>query len=282
MNDFISSKKCLTIGAFSKLSGINRKNLIYYDNVGILKPVFVKKNGYRYYSYSQLDEVSIILALKDLDIPLKKIKNYMENVSPHNLINLITDQKQKILEELNRLNQMNYIIEQRTSNIPVISNISCDKIFLENCKQELLFLGPEMKFDIDNFEEDFISFIDYSKSKKLVYGYPLGVYLNYDGAIEDSIKTYRYFYKVSQNVNVEKIIKPAGLYVITYDNSYLAEDMKNFDKLNEFIENNHLNICGNVYIENMSDEIITKNPNKYYSKISVKVKKLDDRVTLSY
>ncbi|WP_406540833.1 MerR family transcriptional regulator [Clostridium ljungdahlii] len=129
MNDFISSKKYLTIGAFSKLSGINRKNLIYYDNVGILKPVFVKENGYRYYSYSQLDEVSIILALKDLDIPLKKIKNYMENVSPHNLINLITDQKQKILEELNRLNQMNYIIEQRTSNIPVISNISCDKIF---------------------------------------------------------------------------------------------------------------------------------------------------------
>ncbi|WP_406541438.1 MerR family transcriptional regulator [Clostridium ljungdahlii] len=95
MNDFISSKKYLTIGAFSKLSGINRKNLIYYDNVGILKPVFVKENGYRYYSYSQLDEVSIILALKDLDIPLKKIKNYMENVSPHNLINLITDQKQK-------------------------------------------------------------------------------------------------------------------------------------------------------------------------------------------
>ncbi|EET87346.1 transcriptional regulator, MerR family [Clostridium carboxidivorans P7] len=72
MNDFISSKKYLSIGAFSKLVGISRKNLIYYDEVGILKPAFVKENGYRYYSYSQIDEVSIILALKDLDVPLKK------------------------------------------------------------------------------------------------------------------------------------------------------------------------------------------------------------------
>ena len=148
MNDFINSKKCLSIGAFSKLSGISRKNLIYYDNIGILKPVFVKENGYRYYSYSQLEEVSIIFALKDLDIPLKEIKNYIENVSPDNLINLISAQKQKILEELNRLNQMNYIIEQRTNNVPVISTIDCNEMFLENCKEELLFLGPELQFDI--------------------------------------------------------------------------------------------------------------------------------------
>lgn len=275
MNDFISSKKYLTIGAFSKLSGISRKNLIYYDEVGVLKPAFVKENGYRYYSYNQLDEVSIIMALKDLDIPLKKIKNYIENMSPGNLINLIAGQKQKILDELNRLNQMNYIIEQRTSNIPAIYNIGCDKISLKNCNQELLFLGPKMNFDVNNFEEDFISFLDYSKSKKLVYGYPLGVYVNYDEAVNNSIKTYRYFYKISQNIKVKKTIKPSGLYVIIYDNSYLAEDMKAFNKVAKFIEKNHLSACGNVYVENISDEMITKNPDKYLSKISIQVEKTD-------
>lgn len=276
MKDFISSKKYLSIGAFSKLSGIARKNLIYYDDIGILKPLFVKENGYRYYSYNQLDEVTLIMALKDLGIPLKEIKNYMENVSPDNFIDLISTQKQKILEELNRLNQMNYIIEQRTNNIPVIANIDCDKIFLENCNEEILFLGPEIKFDINSFDEDFISFLDYSKDNKLVYGYPLGVYVNYEEVISDSVKNYRYFYKVFSDMDhVEKTIKPAGLYVISYDNSYLADDVKSFDKIKKFIERNKLSVCGNVYVENISDEIVAKNPDKYFSRISIQVEKID-------
>lgn len=275
MNDFINSKKYLSIGAFSKLAGISRKNLIFYDDIGILKPAFVKENGYRYYSYNQLDEVSIIMVLKDLDIPLKEIKNYIENVSPDNFINLISTQKDKILEELNRLNQMNYIIEQRSINTPLVANIDCDRIFLENSNEELLFLGKDMTYDADIFEEDFISFLDYSSSKKLIYGYPLGVYVNYEAALNNSIKTYKYFYKVSQSLDfVEKTIKPSGLYVIGYDNSYLAEDSKIFDRLDEFIKKNNLNACGNAYIENISDEMITKNPDKYFSKISVQVEKM--------
>lgn len=277
MNDFIGSKKYLSIGAFSKLSGISRKNLIYYDSVGILKPVFVKENGYRYYSYGQLfDETSILLSLKDLDIPLKEIKNYMENISSDNLIDLLSAQKQKVLEELNRLNQMNYIIEQRINNAPVTSKINCNEIFLEYCEEELLFLGSEYLYDDNNFEKDFISFLDYCKSKRVLYGYPLGVYTNYDNIFYDNIRTYKYFYKVFQSLDLtEKTIKPSGLYVITYDNSYLAEDMKIFDKMSEFIEKNRLRACGNVYIENISDEIITKNPDKYFSKISVQVKEMD-------
>ncbi|AKA67727.1 MerR family transcriptional regulator [Clostridium scatologenes] len=276
MNDFISSKKYLSISAFSKLAGISRKNLIYYDEIEILKPAFVKENGYRYYSYSQLDEVSILLALKDLDIPLKEIKNYMKNVSPDNLINLIADQKKKILEELNRLNQMNYIIEQRINNAPVISNINCGEILLEYCEEEVLFLGPEYLYDCNNFEDDFISFLNYCETKKVLYGYPLGVYVDYDSLVPDNVRMYRYFYKVSKDTDlIEKTIKPAGLYVITYDNSYLAEDISIFDNVIKFIEKNHLSACGNVYIENISDEIITKNPDKYLSKISVQVKELN-------
>jgi len=275
MNDFISSNKYLSISAFSKLSSISRKNLIYYDSIGLLKPISVKDNGYRYYSYTQLDEVSIIIALRDLDVPLKEIKNYIENVSPDNLINLISSQKQKILEELNRLNQMNYIIEQRTNNVPVIPTLDCNKIFLEHCEEELLFLGPDLKYDINNFDDNFDYFLNYCNNKKLVYGYPLGVYANYNDIISDNISNYNFFYKVHSNIEfIEKTIKPSGLYVIAYHNSYLADNIKIFYPLDEFIKKNNLYACGNVYIENISDEIITKNPDKYFSKISVQVQKV--------
>lgn len=273
MNDFIGAKKYLTISAFAKLSGISRKNLIYYDEIGILKPALVKENGYRYYSDNQIEEVSIILALKDLDIPLKEIKSYIENVSPDNLINLIAAQREKILDELNRLNQMNYIIEQRISNAPMISSIDSSKVLLEYCEEELLFLGFEHLYDENNIDDDFIKFLDHCKNEKVLYGYPLGVCTDYDSVLSDNIRTYKYFYKVSKDIDLtEKAIKPAGLYVINYDNSYLADETKSFDKVKRFIEENNLCVCGNVYIENMSDEIFTKNSDKYFSKISVQVK----------
>lgn len=273
MSDLRNVKKYLSISDFSKLSDISRKNLIYYDTIGILKPIFTKENGYRYYSYNQLNEVSIIFALKDLDIPLKEIKNYLENISPDNLIFLFNKQKQKIQEELNRLNQMNYIIEQRSRNIPVLNSINCSKILLENCEEELLFLGPGQSFDINTIEKDYDNFLNYSQSKNLVYGYPLGIYSNYNNIMSGCISTYHFFYQLPNNAEIDKTIKPSGLYVIGYDNSYLADDMKIFERLDDFIIQNKLHACGNVYIENLSDEIISKNPDDFYSKISVHVQR---------
>ncbi|MBD7911409.1 MerR family transcriptional regulator [Clostridium cibarium] len=276
MSNFINLKKYISIGAFSKLSGISRKNLIYYNDIGILKPALVKENGYRYYSYNQLDEVSIILSLKDLDVPLKDIKTYLDNISENNLLELISNQKKKILEELNRLNQMNYIIEQRTKNVNMISNINCNDIFLENCTEEVLFLGPDHIFSNsdDDLEEDFANFLDYCYSKKILYGYPVGVYSKYNAAFSDTPFSYNYFYKLPSDMDyIEKTIKPCGLYVIAYDNSYLADDFKIFQRIDDYIIKNNLSVCGDVYVENISDEIITKSPNKYLSKISVQVKK---------
>ncbi|MDS0526306.1 MerR family transcriptional regulator [Clostridium sp. SHJSY1] len=276
MSSFINLKKYLSIGDFSKLSGISRKNLIYYDDIGLLKPALVKENGYRYYSYSQLDLVSIILFLKDLDVPLKDIKSYIENISHYNLIQLISHQRDKIFEELNRLNQMNYIIEQRTKNIAMMSNVNYNDVFLENCEEEALFLSPDFTFstsDID-LEEDFGNFLDYCYSKKILYGYPVGVCGKYSDVLSGKPHLYNYFYKLSPNMkSIERTFKPSGLYVTTYDNSYLAEDFKVFQRIDDYIQKNNISVYGAVYIENISDEMITKSPNKYLSKISVQVTK---------
>ena len=51
----------LGIGKFSKLSGLSNKTLIWYDQVGLLKPDYVNPdNGYRYYSEQSLDKVMFI------------------------------------------------------------------------------------------------------------------------------------------------------------------------------------------------------------------------------
>ncbi len=44
-------RKLLTIGQFAALHGINKKTLMWYDEIGLFHPSLIHpENGYRYYS----------------------------------------------------------------------------------------------------------------------------------------------------------------------------------------------------------------------------------------
>ena len=46
--------KLLTIGQFAALHGINKKTLMWYDEIGLFCPTLIHpENGKRYYSYYQ-------------------------------------------------------------------------------------------------------------------------------------------------------------------------------------------------------------------------------------
>lgn len=71
----------LKIGDFSKLCKTTIKTLRYYDEVGLLKPVFVDENGYRYYEVSQLNDLAKILELRGLDMSITDIKKFLTSNS---------------------------------------------------------------------------------------------------------------------------------------------------------------------------------------------------------
>jgi DNA-binding transcriptional MerR regulator len=69
----------LRIGDFSKLSQVSIKTLRYYDELGLLKPIYTERlTGYRYYSVSQLPRLNRILALKDLGFSLDQIAQILD------------------------------------------------------------------------------------------------------------------------------------------------------------------------------------------------------------
>ena len=65
------------IGEISKIYGIGRDSLMYYEDIGILKP-FRDKNGYRMYKLSDIWRLNLIKELRSLNFPMKKIKEYLE------------------------------------------------------------------------------------------------------------------------------------------------------------------------------------------------------------
>ena len=66
------------IGEISKIYVIGRDSLMYYEDIGILKP-FRDKNGYRMYKLSDIWRLNLIKELRSLNFPMKKIKEYLDD-----------------------------------------------------------------------------------------------------------------------------------------------------------------------------------------------------------
>jgi DNA-binding transcriptional MerR regulator len=68
----------IRIGDFSRLSRVSIKALCFYDEIGLLAPVWVDRfTGYRFYEQSQLPRLHHILALKDLGFSLDEIRQLL-------------------------------------------------------------------------------------------------------------------------------------------------------------------------------------------------------------
>ena len=71
-------KEYYKIGEISKIYGIGRDSLMYYEELGILKPLR-DKNGYRMYKLSDIWRLNLIKELRSLNFPIKKIKEYLDD-----------------------------------------------------------------------------------------------------------------------------------------------------------------------------------------------------------
>lgn len=67
-----------TVQEVAKLSGVTVKTLHHYHKIGLLMPKRVDDNGYRYYGDQELKRLQQILFYRELDFPLKKIKDLLD------------------------------------------------------------------------------------------------------------------------------------------------------------------------------------------------------------
>ncbi|WP_394404641.1 MerR family transcriptional regulator [Streptococcus sp. 20-1249] len=68
-----------TVKEMSTITGISVRTLHYYDQIGLLSPAFVGENGYRYYDDDSFARLQEILLFRELEFPLKKIKEIMDS-----------------------------------------------------------------------------------------------------------------------------------------------------------------------------------------------------------
>ncbi len=125
-----------TTGEFAKLCGVKKQTLFHYDQIGILKPEILEDNGYRYYSYLQLDTYNAIAMLKELELPLADIKKYLDTRTPESFLELLNQHSKIVDEKISELMWLKSFINSRIKLTKEGINVSHNKIQIENRPEE--------------------------------------------------------------------------------------------------------------------------------------------------
>jgi MerR family transcriptional regulator, thiopeptide resistance regulator len=87
-----------TISALSAKSGLSRSALLYYDRLGLLKPLKRSRSGYRLYSSAEVERLEQICLFRQMGIPLKEMKKLLDTPSGNASVEIL----QKRLRVMNR------------------------------------------------------------------------------------------------------------------------------------------------------------------------------------
>ena len=267
-------EKYLTTNQFAKMYNINKKTLIYYDEINLFKPHFVKENGYRYYSIHQGSLFEVILILKQLGMPLKAIKEYLKNRNVEELNNILLEQKENIEKQVEELNRINNIIKNRLNILDSYKDIKIGNMQIEDLEEEYLVLSSNMEsLDEINIGKSLCEYVSKMYNNKIYNGFCLGAMIKDKNIIEGNYLNYSYFYTKLEKKpkNIEYFTKPKGKYLVFYYKGHWAKFYEIYSIAKDYLAKNNLKISGYSYEEYIKDDATAKTEEDYITKFMIQI-----------
>ncbi len=103
----------LSIGEFSKVTGLTVKTLRLYDEKGLLPPASVSDDsGYRYYDGACVERARVVKELRDLDFSLEEIAQILQASSAEgDVVSFLEKHREAIAQKLKRYEEIQQALE---------------------------------------------------------------------------------------------------------------------------------------------------------------------------
>ena len=101
-----------TIKQVSDLTGVSVRMLHYYDQIGLLRPTKTTAAGYRLYDDAALETVQQILFFKELQVPLKEMKQILDSPN-YDKLQTLQRQKKLLCLRRRRLDELIALIDKK-------------------------------------------------------------------------------------------------------------------------------------------------------------------------
>lgn len=122
-------EKLLTIGQFAAMHGINKKTLMWYDEIGLFRPAVINpQNGYRYYNYHQSPVLETILLLRELDVSINEIQAFMKNRSADSLKCLLDEKTADLDRQITHLQAVRTTLCTHRRNMATLLTMDLSEI----------------------------------------------------------------------------------------------------------------------------------------------------------
>jgi len=111
-------KTLFKIGEIADLFHLNVKTLRYYDEIDLVKPEMIDhETGYRYYSTDQFEQLNTIRYLRELDVPLTEIRQFLNDRNTERIEEILRVQIRQAEEKKQKLDAIQKKLNDRLHQI---------------------------------------------------------------------------------------------------------------------------------------------------------------------
>jgi len=124
-----------SVQQLSNLAGVSVRTLHHYDRIGLLKPAERSEKNYRFYGNAELLRLQQILFYKELDFPLKKIAEILDDPD-FDFLKALESHQVELLRRADRMQQLLTTVDKTIHSLKNKKNIMTDKELYEGFSQE--------------------------------------------------------------------------------------------------------------------------------------------------
>lgn len=244
----------ITTGEFAALCGTTKETLFHYDRVGILKPVWVGENGYRYYTPAQFFDFDVIRMLKYTGSSLKEIQEYFRDYDTERFLKICRERRREIEKKKKELEEISRFLEEAVKMTESALEEAYDvpELLYENEERLLVSpIEPSMEASIHTEARILGEHMKKCEQCGVNFQVSLGTQMPREELLEGRSTESSFFTRIPEGVRVpaqaDIHIKPEGYYAaVTHKGTYDSFD-QGVRCLLDYIDRENLQIAGDGY-----------------------------------
>lgn len=264
-----------TTGEFAKLAGVTKHTLFHYDKIGLFSPEIKLDNDYRYYSITQLDVFDVIWNLKELDMPLSDIKNYLDYKSPQALIKLLDEEEKIIDRKLAKLKKAKKLLQFKSNFIQKVLQKDFSRIELLETLPQYYILTHTSSSNDKELAKKIGELVTLGEKLGIKSPYGIG-FLQYGTKVQQGIyNDYRHIYLLLDTPpkGVSYETKSGGKYLYGYHQGSWKQIGETYRRMLAYAREHELELDDLFFEDYLLDELTVNGPDNYVIQITVPVKK---------
>ncbi|MCL2547415.1 MAG: MerR family transcriptional regulator, partial [Oscillospiraceae bacterium] len=204
------------VSQVAKTFGISTRMLRYYEQVGLIESIRNDDNSYRHYDQDMLKRLQQIVILRKLQIPIKQIRNILNNQNAVTIIEVFEQNISELDEKITALSTVKSLLARFVDDLQAKADVSLKLDFLND--KTMISLVDSLSVPISRIEEKIpIDGLNKAsetlskeadKSVRIVYRPPSRVaYIQYEGDVTPGDGRHR---KISE-AKAQKFIEDMNL-----------------------------------------------------------------------